>query len=119
MARDSDITWHASYVTLIEGNSVAAQVVAQVKHLISADERVLVTLDSVHNKAHVLAELESYAPLVSVGSYIVAMDGIMSQVAGAPRTVPDWGWNNPQRGRLRVCRRKPGFRDCRAGILVQ
>ena len=36
-----------------------------------------------------------YAPLVSPGSYIVACDGIMAQVAGAPRTAPDWTWNNP------------------------
>ena len=34
-------------------------------------------------------------PLVSPGCYIVACDGIMAQVAGAPRTAPDWTWNNP------------------------
>jgi cephalosporin hydroxylase len=36
-----------------------------------------------------------YAPMVSPGCYIVACDGIMAQVAGAPRTAPDWTWNNP------------------------
>jgi cephalosporin hydroxylase len=45
--------------------------------------------------AHVQAELELYAPLVSPRSYIVACDGIMAQLAGAPRTAPDWTWNNP------------------------
>jgi hypothetical protein len=25
----------------------------------------------------------------------VACDGIMAQLAGAPRTAPDWTWNNP------------------------
>ena len=29
------------------------------------------------------------------GSYIVATDGIMELVVGAPRTQPDWTWNNP------------------------
>jgi cephalosporin hydroxylase len=83
-------------ITLLEGSSIAPEIVAQVKSLLKPDERVLVLLDSNHEKAHVLAELDAYAPLVSPGSYIVAMDGIMEQVAGAPRTKPDWTWNNPR-----------------------
>jgi cephalosporin hydroxylase len=59
------------------------------------DETVLVILDSNHSRDHVAAELALYAPLVSPGSYIVACDGIMAQVAGAPRTASDWTWNNP------------------------
>ena len=57
-------------------------------------------LDSNHSFEHVKAELELYAPLVSVGSYIVATDGIMEQVAGAPRSKPDWKTNNPRRAAL-------------------
>jgi cephalosporin hydroxylase len=56
---------------------------------------VLVVLDSNHCSAHVGAELDLYAPLVTPGSYIVACDGIMAELAGAPRTAPDWTWNNP------------------------
>jgi cephalosporin hydroxylase len=55
-----------------------------------------VLLDSNHTAEHVLAELRAYAPLVTKGSYIVAADGIMQEVAGAPRTKPDWTWNNPR-----------------------
>jgi hypothetical protein len=33
---------------------------------------------------------------VSVGSYIVAADGIMSWLGPAPRTAADWSWNNPR-----------------------
>ena len=33
--------------------------------------------------------------LVSPGSYMVACDGIMAELAGAPRSAPDWTWNNP------------------------
>ena len=82
-------------IALIEGSSVDAAVVDQVKTHIKPGETVLVLLDSNHTKAHVLAELEAYGPMVTQGSYIVATDGIMAQVAGAPRSAPDWDWNNP------------------------
>ena len=82
-------------IDLVEGDSTAPDIVQQVRDLVKPNERVLVFLDSNHAKAHVLAELELYAPFVSVGSYIVATDGIMKDVAGAPRTQPDWVTNNP------------------------
>lgn len=83
------------YITLIEGSSVDPEIVAQVASLIEPDERVFVVLDSNHTKAHVLGELASYGPMVSVGSYIIACDGLMGPLKGAPRTKPDWDWNNP------------------------
>jgi cephalosporin hydroxylase len=82
-------------ITLIEGSSVDPIIVQSVKDKIGPAETVLVLLDSNHLKAHVLAELEAYSPLVSPGSYIVACDGIMEQIVGAPRTDEDWIWNNP------------------------
>lgn len=97
-------------ITLIEGSSVEPSVVEQVRAHVAAGERTIVLLDSCHTKEHVLAELHAYAPLVSVGSYIVAMDGIMEQVAGAPRTQPDWTWNNPRRAALDFVEANPDFR---------
>jgi len=82
-------------ISLVEGSSIDADIVQSVKDQIGAAETVLVLLDSNHLKDHVLAELEAYSPLVSPGSYIVACDGIMQQVVGAPRTSEDWSWNNP------------------------
>jgi cephalosporin hydroxylase len=96
-------------ITLIEGNSIDEAVVNEVKSLVRPGERVLVLLDSRHTKDHVLAELEAYSPLVNVGSYIVAMDGIMDQLAGAPRTQPDWTWNNPKRAALEFVERNADF----------
>jgi cephalosporin hydroxylase len=85
----------APYITLIEGSSIDPDVVEQVRAHVGEGETVLVTLDSNHTKDHVLAELRAYGPLVTSGSYIVAMDGIMGDLVGAPRAGADWGWNNP------------------------
>jgi cephalosporin hydroxylase len=86
----------ASYLTMIEGSSIDQAVVDQVKAQIKPGETVLVLLDSNHLRDHVAEELVLYSPLVTPGSYIVACDGIMQEVVGAPRTSPDWEWNNPQ-----------------------
>jgi cephalosporin hydroxylase len=88
------------FITLIEGSSVESGVVSEVQAQVATGEKALIFLDSCHTKEHVLAELNAYAPLVSPGSYIVAMDGIMEQVVGAPRTQSDWTWNNPKQAAL-------------------
>ncbi len=85
----------ASYITLVEGGSTDAGTVATVRVALGPGEHALVILDSNHSRAHVEAELELYAPLVSIGGYVVACDGIMASLVGAPRSSPDWAWNNP------------------------
>lgn len=82
-------------ISLVEGSSTDAPTVQSVREQIGEEESVMVILDSNHSKNHVLAELEAFAPLVSLGSYIVACDGIMQDVVGASRTEEDWSWNNP------------------------
>jgi cephalosporin hydroxylase len=83
------------WITLIEGSSIHPDVVQRVRELIAPDESVLVLLDSNHSRRHVTAELEAYAPLVTAGSYIVAADGIMRDLAGFPGAKDDWDSNNP------------------------
>src|SRR5262245_13632478 len=85
----------SSYVFLLEGNSVAPEVVARVRELVRPDDTGLVILDSNHTQAHVNKELEAYAPLVSSSSYIVATDGIMGLVHDTPRGKPEWNSDNP------------------------
>jgi len=97
------------YITLIEGNSVSPEVVAKVRGQVRLGEKVFVLLDSCHTKDHVLEELKAYAPLVSKGCYIVAMDGIMGQLVGAPRSQPDWSWNNPREAARAFVALNPGF----------
>lgn len=82
-------------ITLIEGSSTAPEIVAQVKSLVQPGETVLVILDSNHTYAHVADELEAYADLVTPGSYIVATDGIMYDLADVPRGNPEWATDNP------------------------
>lgn len=94
------IETHEMYdrITMIEGSSVDRNIVGEVRAHIKAGERGLVILDSNHTRAHVLAELRSYAEFVAVDSYIVACDGIMQEMVGAPRTNPEWVTDNPQSG---------------------
>jgi cephalosporin hydroxylase len=100
----------ASYITLIEGSSIDPATVAKVKARIGSAESVLVLLDSRHTREHVLAELNAYSHFVSPGSYVVAMDGIMAEVVGAPRTEADWAWNNPRQAALEFVDNHPNFR---------
>ena len=99
----------SSFITLIEGSSIDPLIVEAVRTQIGPDEKVMVLLDSCHTKAHVLAELRAYSSLLKPGSYIVAMDGIMEQVVGAPRTQPDWAWNNPRQAALEFVESNPEF----------
>lgn len=82
-------------ITLIQGNSVAPQLIAQVKAAVRPGEKVLVFLDSDHSKAHVLAELYAYGDLVTPGSYLVATDGVMRGLADTPQGRAEWVDDNP------------------------
>lgn len=84
-----------SFITLIEGSSTDASIVAEVKSQVRLGESVLVILDSNHAKQHVLDELNAYHGLVTPGSYIVATDGIMEDLHDVPRGSSDWTWNHP------------------------
>ena len=82
-------------ISLIDGGSTDPATLARVRASIAPGETVMVLLDSSHSRKHVLAELNAYSPLVTAGSYIVAMDGIMRHLAGAPRSAPGWESDNP------------------------
>ena len=99
----------AGLVTLIEGSSTAPEVVQQVRRAVKPGQTVLVILDSKHTYAHVAAELEVYADLVSPGSYIVATDGIMLDLADLPRGHPEWTSDNPSAAAQDFARRHPEF----------
>ena len=82
-------------VELIEGSSIAPDTLSRVRQAISGAGSVLVFLDSNHTQAHVLKELELYAPLVTPGSYLVAHDGAQAWVWDIPRGKPEWKDDHP------------------------
>lgn len=84
-------------ITMIEGSSVAPDVVARVRSEAARRRRVLVSLDSNHTHAHVLAELEAYAPLVSVGSYCIVFDTVIDDMPADMFPSRPWGpGDNPK-----------------------
>jgi cephalosporin hydroxylase len=96
-------------ITLIEGNSVAPDVVRKVESLIRPGEKILVLLDSCHTRAHVAAELEAYHKFVSVDSYIVATDGIMKDLTEVPRGDAKWRFDNPTTAAAEFAQQHPEF----------
>jgi cephalosporin hydroxylase len=61
-------------IKYLQGSSTSAEIVAEVKNLISPGDRVMVILDSDHQAQHVQQELNIYSSLVSVGCYLVVED---------------------------------------------
>jgi cephalosporin hydroxylase len=87
----------ASRIQMIQGSSIKTDVIDQVKEIAGNYQRVLVCLDSNHTHDHVLAELEAFAPLTSVGSYCCVFDTIIEDLP--PTCFPDRSWgpgNNPK-----------------------
>lgn len=87
----------AHRIDMIQGSSIAAEVIAQVHDIARNYTRVLVSLDSNHTHEHVLAELEAYAPLVSKDSYCCVFDTIIEDLPN--EMYPDRPWskgNNPK-----------------------
>ena len=87
----------AGRVTMLQGSSIDSSIVSQVRDLVGDAPRVLVSLDSNHTHDHVLAELEAYAPMASVGSYCVVFDTVIEDLPA--EIFPDRPWgpgNNPK-----------------------
>ena len=102
-------------IDMIEGSSIAAEVIEQVHARAQGRQRVLVCLDSNHTHAHVLAELQAYAPLVTVGSYCVVFDTIVEDLPAG--MFPDRPWDrgdNPKTAVHAWLADQPGFEIDRA-----
>ncbi|MBI5326878.1 MAG: cephalosporin hydroxylase family protein [Deltaproteobacteria bacterium] len=100
----------AHLIEMIEGSSVAPDVIERVKTMAKSYKKILVSLDSDHTHNHVLAELKAYAPLTSVGSYCVVWDtGIEDLPEGFCANRP-WGkGNNPKTAVWEYLKTHPEF----------
>ena len=67
-------------VILIEGSSVSDETFKKVKEVCKGRKKILVILDSNHTHEHVMNELKLFAPLVSVGSYLIVLDTIIEDL---------------------------------------
>jgi len=86
-----------SRIQMIEGSSSDRKVIDEVHRIASHYNKIMVFLDSLHTHDHVLAELEAYAPWVSLGSYCVVFDTLIEDMP--PGSFPDRPWdkgNNPK-----------------------
>ena len=84
-------------IDMIQGSSIAADTIEQIKKLANGKSGVVVVLDSNHTHEHVLAELEAYAPLVTRNSYCVVFDTLVEDVSGEYYTDRPWGpGDNPK-----------------------
>lgn len=100
----------ANWIQLIQGSSVAADTIAQVKDIAKGYKRILVSLDSNHTHEHVLAELKAYAPLVSEGSYCVVFDTIVEDMPAELSKDRPWApGNNPKTAVWEYIKSNPEF----------
>src|SRR5262249_3766573 len=80
-------------IEFLIGSSIAPEIVEAVRaRAAEANGPVMVTLDSDHRESHVRQELESYAPLVTPGSFILVQDGVIDTLprfaGGRPGPLP-------------------------------
>jgi cephalosporin hydroxylase len=81
----------ASRIQMVQGSSIAPEVVEQVRAAAAGYKTVMVFLDSMHTHAHVMGELQAYAPLVSRGSYCVVFDTFVEDMP--PKFFADRPWD--------------------------
>lgn len=112
----------AHRIDMIQGSSIAPDIIEQVRKMAAGRERVMVMLDSMHTHEHVLAELDAYAPLVTAGNYCVVFDTIIDDLPAG--TYPDRPWdvgNNPKTAVREFLSRNPDFEvdeDIEAKLLI-
>ncbi|WP_377295093.1 cephalosporin hydroxylase family protein [Rhizobium sp. SG2393] len=87
----------AHKITLLQGSSVAPEIVDEVKAIAKGYDRIMLFLDSNHTHEHVLAELEAYAPLTTKGSYCVVWDTGVEDLPNEMCSNRPWGkGDNPK-----------------------
>lgn len=97
-------------ISLLQGSSIEPEIVNQVVEKAKGKKRILVCLDSNHTHNHVLAELQAYAPLTSVGSYCVTFDTVVEDMPKELSGDRPWGpGDNPKTAVWEYLKTHPEF----------
>ena len=97
-------------IEMIQGSSVSPEIIDEIKKKAVGKNKVLVLLDSNHTHQHVLEELESYAPLVSKGSYCVVFDTFIEDMPDGSYPDRPWGQgDNPKTAVWKYLENHPEF----------
>jgi cephalosporin hydroxylase len=97
-------------ISMIQGSSIDPEIVQKVKTNALGKHKILVCLDSNHTHDHVLAELEAYAPLTSIGSYCVVFDTLIEDLPNEMFGDRPWGvGNNPKTAVWEYLKTHPEF----------
>jgi len=100
----------AHKIDMIQGSSISPEVITEVRDRAKNYERILICLDSNHTHQHVLAELEAYACLVSVGSYCCVFDTLIEDMPADMFSDRPWGkGNNPKTAVWEYLKSHPEF----------
>ena len=84
-------------IAMLDGSSIDAAIVEEVRAIARTIRSILVVLDSNHTHAHVLRELELYSPLVRKGNYLIVMDTVVESLPAELFGDRPWGpGNNPR-----------------------
>ena len=100
----------ASRIQMIQGSSIAPEIIEEVHEIAQSYDRILVCLDSNHTHEHVLAELLAYASLTSVGSYCIVFDTIVEDIP--PNLISERPWgpgNSPKTAVWEFLKSHPDF----------
>ncbi|MEO7859459.1 MAG: cephalosporin hydroxylase family protein [Nitrospirales bacterium] len=100
----------ASRIEMIQGSSIAPDIIEMVHAFAKDYKRVMVCLDSNHTHAHVLEELKAYASLTSKGSYCIVFDTVIEDMPN--ETFPDRPWgpgDNPKTAVMEFLKTHPEF----------
>ena len=97
-------------IDMIQGSSVAIDIIEKVYEYAKNYKRILVSLDSNHTHEHVLSELQAYAPLTSKDSYCVVFDTLIEDMLGDAYPDRSWGkGDNPKTAVWEYLKTHPEF----------
>jgi len=97
-------------IDMIQGSSIAPDIIEKVTQYAKNYKRILVSLDSNHTHQHVFEELQAYAPLTSKDSYCVVFDTVVEDMPAEMAGNRPWGpGDNPKTAVWEYLKTHPEF----------